>query len=113
MLANFPTAAWRMTVFGDALYGVPQPAVPINLRVEARTDTLRQLGVAAEFTNGQEFLEFCRAVTDRTANRFAIVQPHAEFLKVMHALPNVWERTEQGFRQIGQASCRARGWQAG
>jgi putative aldouronate transport system substrate-binding protein len=99
MLANFSTASWQTTVFGDGLYGIPMQSVPITSRVEVRTDTLQQLGIAEpDLTDGKSFLDFCRAITDPKKNRYAMVQPFAGFMKVMHSLPNNWEKTSQGFR---------------
>lgn len=98
MLSDTRTAAWRETMFGGSIYGIPRPLAPIGARLAARTDTLDELGVQPEFGDAEEFFDFCVEVTDRSAGRFAMVQPHATFFKTMFSLPNDWERTDEGFR---------------
>ncbi|HIT74508.1 MAG TPA: hypothetical protein IAA98_02890 [Candidatus Avipropionibacterium avicola] len=98
MLANFPAVSWQEVIYGGSIYGIPRPLLPISSRLEARTDTLDELGIVPEFTSADGFLDLCREVTDRKSGRFAMVQPNASFLRSMFSLPNVWEKTDQGFR---------------
>lgn len=97
-LANFPTEAWEETVFNGKIYGIPRPLLPIGARLEARTDTLDDLGIELILTDGESFLDLCREITDRSADRFAMVQPTNSSIKTMFGLPNGWEQTEQGLR---------------
>lgn len=98
MLANFPTTAWQEVVYGGSIYGIPRPLLPIGSRMEARTDTLEKLGISLDITSAEDFLDLCREITDRKSDRFAMVQPTASFIKSMFAMPNEWEKTDQGFR---------------
>lgn len=98
MLANFSTQAWEEVIYNGKIYGIPRPLLPIGSRLEARTDTLDDLGISLDMTDGESFLDLCREITDRSADRFAMVQPTASFLKSMFGLPNVWEQTDQGLR---------------
>src|SRR5699024_778391 len=98
MLANFPTTAWQEVVYGGSLYGIPRPLLPIGSRLEARTDTLEDLGISLDIGSGEDFLDLCREITDRKSDRFAMVQPTADFIKSMFSVPNVWEQTDEGFR---------------
>lgn len=98
MLANFSTLSWQNTVYNGSIFGISRPVTPITPRLEARTDTMDQLGVKPEFSNGEEFLGLCREITDRKAGRFAMCQPTAFFFRSMFDLPNEWEKTDQGFR---------------
>src|SRR5699024_6724962 len=75
-----------------------RPRVPIFPRLEARTDTLDELGLTPEFRNGEEFLDLCREITNPKADQYAMIQPTATFIKSMFAVPNEWEKTDQGFR---------------
>lgn len=97
-LAAFPTSTWQAATFNGAIYGLSRPLVPIFPRLEARTDTLDKLGIKPEFNNGEEFLALCREITDRNADRFAMIQPQSVFIKSMFAVPNTWEETDEGFR---------------
>ncbi|MFW6597574.1 hypothetical protein ACQBAU_03340 [Propionibacteriaceae bacterium Y2011] len=97
-LANFATAAWEQTVFDGSIRGISRPVVPISSRLQARTDTLAELGIEPVFSDGEEFLALCREITDREAGLFAMRQPTATFFKAMFSLPNEWEQTDQGFR---------------
>lgn len=95
-LANFATEAWEETVFNGKIYGIPRPLLPIGARLEARTDTLADLGIELDLTDGESFLDLCREITDRSADRFAMVQPTNSSIRTMFGLPNVWEQTDQG-----------------
>ncbi|MGD7706781.1 hypothetical protein [Microlunatus sp. Y2014] len=96
-LANFGTPAWQAATFHGAIRGVSRPAGAISYRVEARTDTLEEMGVEPTFSNGEEFLDLCREITNRDAGIFAMRQPTAVSLKAMFSLPNEWEQTDAGF----------------
>lgn len=98
MLAAFPTPTWQAASYHGSIYGLTRSFVPITFRLEARTDTLEQLGVTPEVSNGEEFLDLCREITDPKADRFAMAQPTAKFIKSMFVVPNEWEQTDQGFR---------------
>ncbi|MFC7618750.1 hypothetical protein [Microlunatus sp. GCM10028923] len=98
MLANLPTDAWRSCVYAGGIYGVPVPLLPIGTRLEARLDVIERLGQSIELESGAAFLELCRAVTDPKQNRWAMVQPTANFIKLMFGLPNVWQVEDGTFR---------------
>src|SRR5699024_48315 len=73
MLAAFPTSTWQAASYHGSIYGLTRPLVPIFPRLEARTDTLDELGITPEFSNGEEFLSLCREITDPKADRYAMI----------------------------------------
>jgi putative aldouronate transport system substrate-binding protein len=95
MLANFSSEAWAGAVFNNAIYGVPFVLLPLQTRLEARTDLVEGLGQKAEAGSAEEFLELCRSVTDAKSQRWAMVQPINNALKMMCGVPNQW-RVENG-----------------
>ncbi|HEU0168502.1 MAG TPA: extracellular solute-binding protein, partial [Chloroflexota bacterium] len=44
-LANFPTQAWKGTIFNNALYAVPVPRAPFGFTMQYRQDLLDQMGL--------------------------------------------------------------------
>lgn len=98
LLANVPTAAWQGTLLNGRIMGVPMHLLPLSSRMEARVDILDKLGVSPDFGSGAEFLEFCRAVTDPRANRWALLSPYpANFTRQICGVPNGWAITNGKF----------------
>jgi putative aldouronate transport system substrate-binding protein len=44
-LANFPTTAWKGTIFNNAIYAVPVPRAPFGYTMQYRQDLLDQMGL--------------------------------------------------------------------
>lgn len=98
MLANIPNATWQGALYGGRIMGVPMHLLPLQNRMEARLDITEKLGLSLDFTDGDEFLEFCRAVTDPKAKRWAMVSPFPSgYLRQMCGVPNVWQVTDGKF----------------
>ena len=98
MLANIPSLSWQGAVYGGRIMGVPMHLLPIQWRMEARLDIVEKLGLTVDFTNAQEFLAFCRSVTDPKANRWAMISPFPpNFLRQMCGVPNTWQVTDGKF----------------
>lgn len=91
MLANLPSSTWDAAMFDGAVRGVPMHLLPIANRLEARMDVIESLGQSVDFSSAEDFLAFCRAVTDPRANRYAMVSPYpSNFTRQMCGVPNTW-----------------------
>ena len=91
-LAAIPTAAWRQCVYNGGIYGVPVPRGVAGTLMFRRDDLVETLGVNPNPASFAEFREFCRAVTDAKANRWAIVNAGGLMFLVQQMLggPNGW-----------------------
>jgi len=97
MLANFSSTTWDAALFDGAVRGVPMPLLPIANRLEARMDIIESLGQSIDFSSVEDFLSFCRAVTDPKADRYAMVSPYpSNFTRQICGVPNTW--AEEGGR---------------
>lgn len=98
LLANIPTATWQGALLNGRIMGVPMHLLPLSFRTEARADVIDKLGVSARFSSAAEFIEFCRAVTDPRANRWALLTPYPSyFTRQICGVPNGWTITDGQF----------------
>lgn len=72
-LANIPTDAWKVGIFGDGFYGIPVPRPRIGNGRFVRKDLFDAAGVSIEPESYDELMENARALTDRKNNRFGFV----------------------------------------
>lgn len=95
-LANIPTTAWEMTAYNGGIYGVPVPRALTGYQLFARKDLFEQRGASLTFGSGEEFLELCRTLTDKRANRWAVPNSATAMgvANRMLAAPNGW--SEEG-----------------
>ncbi len=90
-LANLPETSWNSAIFGGKVYGVPIPRGAISTMVlYARKDILDSRGLPTEVSSADEFIELCKALTDRRQNRFALADRPTEYVRNMYAIPNRW-----------------------
>lgn len=90
-LANLPSVGWNSCIFGDKIYAVPIPRGAISSQaLYSRADLLDKQGVAAEVKNADDFLELCKALTDKRQNRFALATSPTVFVRNMFDIPNNW-----------------------
>lgn len=75
-LANHPSAAWDMSTVSGKIWGVTNPRVVAGNFLMTRGDILESKGIdlMPELGDGEDFLDLCREVTDRSAGVFAIGQ---------------------------------------
>ncbi|GAA1545647.1 extracellular solute-binding protein [Kribbella lupini] len=90
-LANLPELHWNSCIFGDKIYAVPVPRGAISSQaLYSRADILEKQGVKAEVKSADDFLELCKALTDRRQNRFALATSPTPFVRNMFDMPNTW-----------------------
>lgn len=101
-LASFPTASWDVGVNSGKLWGIPNPRIPAGSVLMTRGDILESKGLAVmpELSNGDDFLDMCRELTNRDEGIFAIGQnPRSWTLPViLESLggPNGWKVEADG-----------------
>lgn len=91
-LANIPGQSWKSTVFNGGIYGVPINRGAIGGLTMIRLDIAEQRGLSAQVTNGKEFIELLKGLSDPQRNRWASAAPEMllmHFLEMMNG-PNVW-----------------------
>jgi putative aldouronate transport system substrate-binding protein len=98
-LAAVPTSAWRTTVFGNKIYGVPIPIAVVNANAKVRDDIAAKAGANPQPTSGDEFIALCKAVTDDRTTRYALdqVQQAMYILRQMTGAPNSWRVADGKF----------------
>ena len=95
-LANHPSAAWDMCMVDGRIWGVTNPRVVAGSVLMTRGDILDSKGSdkMPDLSDGEDFLDLCREVTDRKNGVFAIGQVPQNWTipLIMEALggPNVW-----------------------
>lgn len=91
-LANLPEVSWNSCIFGGKIYGVPISRGAISSQVlYSRADLLAKQGAKAEVKNADDFIELCRAMTDRRRNRFALAAAPTQYVQNMFGIPNLWK----------------------
>ncbi len=90
-LANLPELHWNSCIFGNKIYAVPVPRGAISSQaLYSRADILEKQGVKAEVKSADDFVELCKALTDRRQNRFALATSPTVFVRNMFEMPNTW-----------------------
>lgn len=93
LLANYPTAAWAMGVFGGKLLGIPWERAPYTNTMFARQDLLDELGLEHPH-NLEELLAIAEEVNDPAGNRWAFASIDQTVQEAM-GVPTLW-RDEGG-----------------
>ncbi|GAB3645757.1 type 2 periplasmic-binding domain-containing protein [Glycomyces tarimensis] len=88
LLANYPTAAWAMGVFGGTLLGIPWERAPYTNTMFARQDILDALGLEHP-TNLEELMAIAEEVNDPAANRWAFASIDQTVQEAM-GVPTLW-----------------------
>ncbi|GAA3092367.1 putative aldouronate transport system substrate-binding protein [Kribbella aluminosa] len=92
-LANLPELAWNSGIFDGKIYGVPVPRGAISSQVMySRGDILAAQGLKAEVKSSDDFLELCKALTNKKLNRFALATAPTQFVRNMFDVPNTWSK---------------------
>ncbi|SDR83796.1 type 2 periplasmic-binding domain-containing protein [Microlunatus soli] len=98
-LANLDDTSWNSAIFDGKIYGIPIPRGAISSQaLYARKDILDAQGLSAELKNAEEFLELCKAVSDKRKNRFALANVPTQFVRNMFSIANGW--TEEGGKLV-------------
>jgi len=101
-LASMPAAAWDMCTINGKIWGVTNPRIPAGIVLMTRGDVLESKGIATmpNLSNGEDFLDMCREVTDRSRNVYAIGQIPQDWTVpvIVEALggPNTWHVADDG-----------------
>lgn len=91
-LANLPDFSWNAAMFGGKLYGIPMPRGAGSTDVlYARKDLLDKRGLPTEVKSGDEFLNLCKELTDKSKNTFAIANVPTEYIQTMYGIANTWK----------------------
>ncbi|GAA4995494.1 extracellular solute-binding protein [Actinopolymorpha pittospori] len=98
-LANLPETSWNSAIFDGKIYGVPIPRGAIQSQaLYARKDMLEGAGLPVEVKSADEFIELCKALTDKRKNRFALAAVPTQYVRNMFAIPNGW--SEEGGKLV-------------
>ncbi len=75
-LAAHPSAAWDMCIVNGKIWGVTNPRIVAGSVGMTRGDILEDKGIdqIPDLSDGEDFLDMCREITDRSAGIFAIGQ---------------------------------------
>jgi putative aldouronate transport system substrate-binding protein len=99
-LANNPTDAWRMSVFGGKIFSVPAyewPNSVFNMMI-IRSDLAKAKGINTQPTSGTEFLELCKEFADPGRNQWVLALPDTalQFMLACLGGPNRWRVNSGG-----------------
>ncbi|MEV8308836.1 extracellular solute-binding protein [Streptomyces flavidovirens] len=86
-LANIPTGAWQMSVFGGKLRGLPMPSPVIGNAIFYRKDLLDELGATLP-TSAGELLAFGKEYTNAKRKRWAFDDLWTCIQKIFGLLPD-------------------------
>lgn len=99
-LANIPTQAWKPTIYGNRIYGLPQPRGAFAQNMFIHTNLAEQAGVDWQPKNADDFLRLMKATTQPQRGFWGMgaTQPNNTngvynlrfFLQVFGA-PNFWK----------------------
>lgn len=95
-LANIAQNSWKNTVSNGTIYAVPQHRTVTGGGVFYRGDVFDKLGLSAEITSGEEFVELMKALTNAKEQRWAFSNAgnvHTQLMAMMGG-PNGW--SEEG-----------------
>lgn len=94
-LANLPESSWNSAIFNGKIFGIPIPRGAISSQaLYARKDILEKEGLPVEVKSADEFVELCKAITDKRKNRFALASVPTQFVRNMFAIPNGWSEQD-------------------
>lgn len=98
-LANLPEEGWNSCIFGGKIYAIPIPRGAISSSVlYSREDMLEAEGLKAEVKSADDFVELCKALSDKRKNRFALATAPTQYVRNMFAMPNTW--AEEGGKLV-------------
>ncbi|TWD80300.1 putative aldouronate transport system substrate-binding protein [Kribbella amoyensis] len=111
-LANLPETSWNAAIFDGKIYGVPIPRGAISSEVlYARKDILDAQGLPAELKSADDFVQLCKALTDKRKNRFALADLPTGFVRNMFGIANSWKEADgklvSGFEDPAQQEALA------
>lgn len=101
-LANMPSAAWDMCMIGGKIWGLTNPRIVAGSVLMTRGDVLESKGIKLmpELSSGEDFLDLCKELTDKSKNTFAIGQVPQNWTVplILESLgaPNVWNIDASG-----------------
>lgn len=91
MLANIPTATWKLSVYGGKIFGVPVPrGAQSSLTLYGRRDLLESEGVAAPPTSLSDFAALCRQLTSQGTDRWALGRVPMPWIRQSFGIANGW-----------------------
>ena len=98
-LAALPTSAWANVAFAGGLWGVPWPLGVPGDDNKVRQDILDAMGLNADLSDGQDFLDLCREVSDPKGGRWAIdrITTALGMVGEMIGAPNGWKEENGTF----------------
>jgi putative aldouronate transport system substrate-binding protein len=108
-LASIPTATWQISTLDNRIWGIAQPRESTGQIASTRGDLLKGFGISSnspELSNGQDFLNLCKELTDTKRSRYAIgEQPNTWVLNAvleMMDAPNVWKVEGGKFTSVNE-----------
>lgn len=99
-LASIPTIAWKSTLFGDGVWGVPLNRPVIANEMLVRQDLVDAASGPKEPGSADEFFEFCKSVTQPAKQQWASGSPYVMtiFAREMFGVANTWRKTDGKFQ---------------
>ncbi|HVX45346.1 MAG TPA: extracellular solute-binding protein [Mycobacteriales bacterium] len=91
LLANIPTASWKLSTYGGRIYGVPIPrGAQSSWVLYSRRDMLEQQGIAAEPESLKDFESLCRQLTAGRSNIWALGRLPMSWIRQAYGIGNGW-----------------------
>jgi putative aldouronate transport system substrate-binding protein len=94
MLANTPTDAWKTVIINGKVWGLPEIQAPVPPNIIVRTDMFTEAGASTEWSNSDEMLAACKALTNGQKHTWAWGQDPTSivpFVQMMLGAPNNWK----------------------
>ncbi|TDE11183.1 extracellular solute-binding protein [Jiangella asiatica] len=106
-LAAIPSLAWKTVTVNGRIFGIPQSRPPVGPICSIRGDLLDEMGVTVDVSDGQDFLDLCRELTDPARNRWAIASDPSQwslgYVLEMMSAPNrshPWSEDDGAFTSM-------------
>ena len=106
-LASIPTASWQISTINGRIWGIPESRPAAGTVCAFRGDSLAKIGIKdnpPQLSNGQDFLDLCKELTDKKSSRYAIgEQPNIYVLNAaleMVGAPNGWKVQDGAFTSV-------------
>jgi putative aldouronate transport system substrate-binding protein len=95
-LANILTAAWRNTVYGGRIYGLPQPRGVFGNAMFIHSDYAQQVAGTWQPANTDDFLRLMKTLTQPARNVWGMCAPtqanyNLDFFMQVFRAPNHWK----------------------
>lgn len=91
MLANIPTASWKLSVYGGKIFGIPIPrGAQSSMTLYGRRDLLESEGITGRPDSLPDFEKLCQQLTAGRANTWALGRLPMLWIRQAFGIANNW-----------------------